>query len=166
MVHQLFQSFKTDQISNGSKHYVELDLRVLLFKLFLNMMMMMIAGKRQHSDNIEDSEDMKQHREAIEDWFELSGAANVEDFFPLLRMLDLNGTLKKMRHATDVNVAMVQKWIEEHRREGVGKRNTMIGRMLELQQENPDNYSDFIIRNICIVSVWQHYFEKPFLVYL
>jgi cytochrome P450 len=104
-------------------------------------------------------EDMKQYREAIEDWFELS-RVKAEDFFSLLRMLDLSGVMKKMRHATYVIEAMVQKLIEEHRREGVEKRKTMVGRMLELQQENPNNCSDFVIRNICIVSVSKLYLEK------
>lgn len=114
---------------------------------------MMIAGKRLCSDNIEDLVDMKQYREAIEDWFDLTGAAKAEDFIPLLRMLDLGGVMKKMRRVSNVNEAMVHKLIEEHRQEGVGKRKTMIGHMLELQQEDPDNYSDFVIRNICMVSV-------------
>ncbi|XP_078168498.1 cytochrome P450 81Q32-like [Carex rostrata] len=150
MVHRLFKSYKMDQKLNGSNHYVELDLRTLLFELMLNMMMMMIAGKRLCSDNIKDLVDMKQYREAIEDWFDLTGAAKAEDFIPLLRMLDLGGVMKKMRRVANVNEAMVNKLIEDHQQEGVGKRKTMIGHMLQLQQEDPDNYSDFVIRNICM----------------
>jgi isoflavone/4'-methoxyisoflavone 2'-hydroxylase len=154
MVHQLSASHKiSDQNLNGSNHYAGLDFRAQLFELMLNMTMMMMAGKRLSSAKVEDLEDMKQYREAIEDWFELSGATKVEDFFPLLSMLDLSGVMKKMRHASDVNEVKVQKLIEEHRRGGIEKRETVIGRMLELQQENPDNYSDFMIQNICIVSV-------------
>jgi isoflavone/4'-methoxyisoflavone 2'-hydroxylase len=152
MVHQLFDSCKmSNQNSNGSNHYADMDLRALLFELMINMIMMMMAGKRLSSAKVEDMEDMKQYREVIEDWFELS-VTKVEDFSPLLSMLDLSGVMKKMRHATDVIEAMVQKLIEEHRQGGVGKRNTMIGQMLQLQQKNPDKYSDFVIRNILIVS--------------
>jgi cytochrome P450 len=160
MLHQLLESHKmSHQNSNGSNHYAELDFRASLFELMLNMTMMIMAGKRLSSAKVEDLEDMKQYREAIEDWFELS-RVKAEDFFSLLRMLDLSGVMKKMRHATYVIEAMVQKLIEEHRREGVEKRKTMVGRMLELQQENPNNCSDFVIRNICIVSVSKLYLEK------
>jgi isoflavone/4'-methoxyisoflavone 2'-hydroxylase len=163
MVHQLFDSCKmSNQNSNGSNHYADMDLRALLFELMLNMIMMMMAGKRLSSVKVEDMEDMKQYREAIEDWFELSGVTKVEDFSPLLSMLDLSGVMKKMRHATDVTEAMVQNLIEEHRQGGVGKRNTMIGQMLELQQKNPDKYSDFVIRNILIVSYGCSTLKKHF----
>ncbi|KAJ4782428.1 Cytochrome P450 [Rhynchospora pubera] len=151
MVHRLCKTYKlSEQNLNGSTHYAKLNLRNIFFELLLNMMMMVIAGKRLCGDDIKDLEDMKQYREAIEGWFELSGAAKAEDFIPLMTMLDLNGVMKKMRHVTHVNEATMQKLMEEHLHEGVGTRNTMIGHLLELQQQDPDKYSDFVIRNICM----------------
>ncbi|KAJ1691367.1 hypothetical protein LUZ63_015522 [Rhynchospora breviuscula] len=151
MVHRLFKTYKLSEKNlNGSTHYAKLELRNIFFELFLNMTVMVIAGKRLCGDDIKDLEDMKQYREAIDGWFELSGAAKVEDFIPLMTMLDLNGVMKKMRHVTHVNEAMMQKLMEEHLHKGVGTRNTVIGRLLELQRQDPDKYSDLVIRNICM----------------
>ncbi|KAJ1693391.1 hypothetical protein LUZ63_010089 [Rhynchospora breviuscula] len=150
MVHQLFQSHKLHENSEGLNYFRRLDFRKMIFELMINVMMMLIAAKRLYGDKIEDVEETQKFREAVWGWFELSGAANVEDFIPLLRILDLQGVMKKLKWFTELIEEMAQKIIEEHRQEGIGKRKTMIGRMLELGKRESEKYSDLVIRNIAI----------------
>ncbi|KAJ3694110.1 hypothetical protein LUZ60_009590 [Juncus effusus] len=147
LVYRLFKSYKSYEKSNG---YRKLDLKNELFKLSMNVMIVLIGGKRFFGENIENFEEIKMYREVVEDWFKLSGAANVEDFIPFLRILDLNGVMSKMRRLTDLQDEMIQKLIDEHRRVRVGKSKTMIDRLLELQKSDSEKFSDFVIRNISI----------------
>jgi cytochrome P450 len=152
MVRLLFQSYNQTKKSERSRGFEKLQVKTLLFELLLNLTLMMIAGRRFCGDHVENIEEMKWYKEAVEVWFELSGGANIEDFIPVLRMLDLKGVMKRMRHVTDANEMMVQRLIDEHQQEGTEKRKTMISRMLELQKDDPERYSDLVIRNVCIVS--------------
>ncbi|KAJ1693388.1 hypothetical protein LUZ63_010086 [Rhynchospora breviuscula] len=150
MVHQLFQSHKSHEKAEGPNCYRRLDFRKTIFELTMNVLMMLIAGKRFYGDKIEDVEETQKFREAVEGWFELSGAANAEDFMPLLRILDLQGVMKKMKRVTELNEEMAQKIIDEHRQEGIRKKKTMISSMLEQGKKDSEKYSDFVIRNIAI----------------
>ncbi|XP_078177269.1 cytochrome P450 81Q32-like [Carex rostrata] len=147
MARQLFQSYNQTERSGG---FGKLQLKNFLFELMMNVTMMMIAGRRFCGDNVENLEEMKRYKEAVEGWFDLSGGANIEDFVPIFRMLDLKGVLKRMRVVTDVNEMMAQKLIDEHKHEGAENRETMIARMLELQKDDPEKYSNSVIRNVCI----------------
>jgi cytochrome P450 len=149
MARQLFQSYNQTERSSGFR---KLQLKNFLFELMLNVTMMMIAGRRFCGDNVENLEEMTWYKEAVDDWFELSGGVNIENFVPIFRMLDLKGVMKRMRDATDVNEMMAQKLIDEHKQQGSANRETMIARMLELQKDDPEKYSNSVIRNVCIVS--------------
>ncbi|KAF3325343.1 Isoflavone 2'-hydroxylase [Carex littledalei] len=98
--------------------------------------MMMISGRRFSGDSLQNYEEMK-------------------------RLLDLKGVMKRMRDVTDVNEIMAQKLINEHKQEGAENRNTMIARMLELQKEDPEKYSNSVIRNICISFYPGYFFAAP-----
>ncbi|XP_078177439.1 cytochrome P450 81Q32-like [Carex rostrata] len=147
MARQLFQSYNQTERSGG---FGKLQLKNFLFELMLNVTMMMIAGRRLCGDNVENLEEMKRYKEAVEGWFELSGGANIEDFVPIFRMLDLKGVLKRMRVVTDVNEMMAQKLIDEHKHEGAENRETMIARMLDLQKDVMDL---FLCRTRCTITV-------------
>ncbi|KAJ3690429.1 hypothetical protein LUZ61_019593 [Rhynchospora tenuis] len=150
MVHQLVQSHRSHEKAEGPNCFRRLEFRRMIFELTMNIMMMLIAGKRFYGDKMEDEEEMQKFREAVAGWFELSSAANAEDFIPLLRVLDLQGVMKKMKWVTELNEEMAQKIIDEHRQEGIGKRKTMIGSMLELGKKDSEKYSDLVVRNIAI----------------
>ncbi|KAJ4774570.1 Cytochrome P450 [Rhynchospora pubera] len=150
MVHQLFQSYKLHENSGGQNYFRRLDFKKMIFELNMNIMMMLIAGEKFYGDKIKDVEETQKFREAVKGWFELTGSANVEDFIPLLRILDLQGVMKKMKCITEVIEEMAQKIIDDHRQEGSGKKKTMIGTMLELGKKDSEKYSDFVIRNLAI----------------
>ncbi|KAJ3679402.1 hypothetical protein LUZ60_017413 [Juncus effusus] len=151
LARRLFQFWNTASTSTmGSNYFEKVDLKSKLFELSLNIMMTMIAGKRFYGDNIDDLEETKKFREAVEEFFALSGASNVEDFLPILRLLGVTGVSKKLKHLAELNKEMTQKLIDEHRREGGEKKKTMIAKLLELQKENPEKYDDKIIQIIAV----------------
>jgi len=152
MARRLFKSWKTCCIgSNGSDRPVKkLELKTSLFELSLNVLMTTIAGKRFYGDNIEDVEETKQFREAVEEQFALSGASNIEDFVPILRFLDLNGVMKKKTYLSKKHIEMSEKLIEEHRTNSAQTKNTMIAHLLQLQKKDPEGYSDHIIQSISL----------------
>ncbi|KAJ3696168.1 hypothetical protein LUZ60_001545 [Juncus effusus] len=154
MARRLFRSWKADsdglRLNNGFR---KVELKTSLFELSLNLMMTMIAGKRFYGDNIEDLEETKRFREAVEEGFSLAGASNVEDFVPFLKWLDLNGVIKKKRGLAKTNNEMAQKLIDELRKnedEMKIKKKTMISDLLELQKKDPEGYKDEIIKGICL----------------
>ncbi|KAJ1698314.1 hypothetical protein LUZ63_006826 [Rhynchospora breviuscula] len=149
MARQLFTSWKTSVGSNSSNGLKKVELKTSLFELSLNVLMTMIAGKRFYGDNIEDLEETKRFREVVEESFALSGASNIEDFVPALRFLDLNGVLKKKIHLAKQNKEMIQKLIDDHRRNTNERKKTMISDLLELQRKDPEEYKDEKIRGIC-----------------
>jgi isoflavone/4'-methoxyisoflavone 2'-hydroxylase len=148
MVHKLFISYESQEKSEESNSFLKLGFKKMLFDLMMNIMLVTIAGKSN-----DDSDDMKEFREALLGWFKISGASNAEDFLPLLRILDLKGTMKRMKNVCTVNEVIVQRMIDEHRREGVDKGKTMINHLLELQKKDYEKYKDEVIRDIVIVCV-------------
>ena len=155
MAHQLFTSYYESQEKSEAKpdSFIKLNFKKMSFESMMNVMLMMIAGKRAYGENNEDSDDLKKLSESLMAWFEISGASNAEDFLPLLRILDLKGTMKRLKHVTKVNQESVQRLIDEHRLAGIGKRKTMINSLLELQKKDSEKYKDETIRDIVIVSV-------------
>ncbi|KAF3327505.1 cytochrome P450 81E8-like protein [Carex littledalei] len=154
MVRQLFRSWNASAGSMGLSYFEKVDLKAKLFELSLNVMMTMIAGKRFYGDNIEDLEETKRFREAVEEFFSLGGASNEEDFLPILKFLGMAKAAKKLNHLAELNKEMTQKLIDEHRKPGAHKKGTMIANMLELQKENPEKYNDRTIQ-IIVVSLLQ-----------
>ncbi|KAJ4749467.1 Cytochrome P450 [Rhynchospora pubera] len=151
MARRLFQSWNNASMpSKGSDYFEKVDLKTKLFELSLNVMMTMIAGKRFYGKNLEDLEQTKRFREAVEEFFSLSGASNAEDFLPILRMLGMGGAAKKLNHLAELNKEMTQKLIDEHRKAGGEKKKTMITNLLELQKENPEKYKDETIQVIAV----------------
>jgi isoflavone/4'-methoxyisoflavone 2'-hydroxylase len=151
MARRLFKSWMTSiglKESNGLK---KLELKTSLFQLSLNVLLMMIAGKRFYGDDLEDLEETTRFREAVEEHFTLSGASNIEDFLPFLRFLDLNEVIKKKAHLAKQQKEMVVKLIEEHRRNNAETKNTMIAHLLQLQEKDPEGCSDPKIECICLV---------------
>ncbi|XP_078154739.1 cytochrome P450 81Q32-like [Carex rostrata] len=145
MARRLFHSWNASAGSMGLTYFEKVSLKGKLFELSLNVMMTMIAGKRFYGDNIEDLEESKRFREAVEELFSLAGTANAEDCLPFLKFLGMAKATKKLNHLADLTKEMIQKLIDEHKKPGAQKKGTMIANMLELQKENPEKYTDTTI---------------------
>jgi isoflavone/4'-methoxyisoflavone 2'-hydroxylase len=151
MACRLFQSWMTSVGMNEPYGLKKLELKTSLFHLSLNLLMTMIAGKRFYGENLEDLKETIRFREAVEEHFALSGVSNMEDYLPVLKFLDLNGVKKKKAHLAKQLKEMVVKLIEGHRKVSTETRKTMIAHLLELQEQDPEGYSDPKIESVCLV---------------
>ncbi|CAI0429135.1 unnamed protein product [Linum tenue] len=112
-------------------------------ELTFDTMMRMVAGKRFYSDD----EEARGFREVIKEVVARAGASNRADFGAVLRWIDggkLERTARELAGRTD---SFLQKLIEERR------RNTMIDHLLALQESEPENYSDQIIKGLVMVML-------------
>lgn len=92
-------------------------------------------------------------KEMVMETFELSGGANMGDFFPVLSWVGLNGLDKRLKLLQQKRDKFMQDLIEEHRKEKKSKNfhdqqtsKTMTDVLLSLQENEPEYYTDEIIR--------------------
>lgn len=164
----MFNSIRVDEVSSlvcrlfrGSKgggEFQSLDMKSTFFELTLNVMMRMIAGKRYHGEHVADLEEAKRFEEIMVESFRLSGATNIGDFVPALNFLGVSGLEKKLVVLQRKRDKFMQDLIEEHRKKQSGsaseqRSKTMVEVLLSLQGNEPEYYTDEIIRGIMQVML-------------
>lgn len=127
-----------------------MEMRTLFADFILNNVMRMVAGKRFYGDGTEHDDDARCVRQLIADVVSSAGAGNAADYFPVLCWItDYERRVEKVAARFDV---FLQGLVDEKRAEKE-KGNTMIDRLLSLQETQPDYYTDLIIKGIIVVSV-------------
>ncbi|KAJ0978389.1 hypothetical protein J5N97_013863 [Dioscorea zingiberensis] len=136
LLRQLFQE-RTD------KHvFTRVELRPKLFELILNVLMMSIANKRYCGE-----EKSGRFFDIVRGTFTFSGTSNLRDFLPILRMFDFIGTRKRLTWLESEWESNLQGLIDEQRMlDRDESKKTMIGVMLSLQEEDPEQYTDRFIK--------------------
>ncbi|XP_010464230.1 PREDICTED: cytochrome P450 81D1-like [Camelina sativa] len=135
--------------TSGGNDSVRVNLRPLFSTLTFNIVMSMIAGKR------EQDEEAKKFRELVRDVFELAGVTYVGDFLPILKILDFDGNIKRMKILFTRMDKFFQDLVDEQRRNR-GKteyEKTMITHLLSLQESEPEYYTDDIIKGLVQVML-------------
>ncbi|KAK4481533.1 hypothetical protein RD792_012434 [Penstemon davidsonii] len=132
---------------------VKVEMKSKLSELSFNIVMRIVAGKRYFGDQVENYEEARNFRELIRGVAYLSGASNA-DFLPFL--IDYEGLEKRMMGLQREFDAFIQGLIDEHKKKicssnDIIGRKTVIESMLELQQSEPEFYSDEIIKGIILV---------------
>ncbi|KAI3412892.1 uncharacterized protein J3R85_016789 [Psidium guajava] len=172
LVKQLFR----DHSSLGdrkNREWLKVDMRRRLMDLTLNVMMRMIAGKSYFgTDQV--SEEGREFREIMREFSELHGSAGyIGDFIPALWWADFQGVKSKMESVMKTADRFFQRLVDEHRgkrsespSKGVGgtrsSRTTLIDRMLDLQEQNPEFYTNRTVKSLVLVST----VYPPYLIYL
>ncbi|PIA48146.1 hypothetical protein AQUCO_01400612v1 [Aquilegia coerulea] len=119
---ELYQLWEKN--SNNGKGAVLVDMKRWFGDLTLNVSIRMVAGKRYFGSSAEEDEnEARRLQKAITDFFYLLGMFVVSDAIPFLEgWVDFQGHEKAMKKtAKDVD-GILQKWLEEH------KRNKLDGR--------------------------------------
>jgi cytochrome P450 len=140
------------RLHSVSKHgnYAKVELRSMLLDLTSNIIMRMVAGKRYYGVDVKEIEEARIFREILEEFFAYIAMINVGDLIPMLQWVDITGHLKKLDRLSKKMDVLLQGLVDEHRDDR--DRNTMINRFLALQEEQPEYYTDDIIKGHVLVS--------------
>ncbi|CAN1776268.1 Cytochrome P450 81Q32, partial [Linum perenne] len=137
----------------GSGNFSKVEMKSRLLGLSMNVIMRMVAGKRYYGTKGEEGEGFQ---DVIRELFDVGGASNPADFFPVLRWIDFRGMEKRMWRAREKSDAFCQGLVDEHRNRKeapAGDRKTMIDTMLSLQKSDPETYSDDIIKGQVLTMI-------------
>ncbi|CAI0429956.1 unnamed protein product [Linum tenue] len=134
----------------GGRRRVEM--KSALNQLAFDVMTRVVSGKRYYGGG-GGGDDMEATRftEIMKKVAEYGGATSPVDFVPLLRWLDRGRYEKEAMELAGKTDRFFQGLIDEQRR-GKETTNSAIERLLKLQESDPENYSDQIIKNLVLVS--------------
>nr|AJD25198.1 cytochrome P450 CYP81Q42 [Salvia miltiorrhiza] len=125
------------------------DLKSKFIELAFNVLSMTIAGKRYYGENVGDAEEARRVRFTMREMLEHSGNTNLADLLPFLQWFDFQGLEKKFADLMEKLDKFMQELVDE-RRESASS-HTMIDHLLSLQQEEPEYYTDELIKGIILV---------------
>ncbi|PHT32457.1 hypothetical protein CQW23_28794 [Capsicum baccatum] len=157
-IRAMLQQLVRGKTSGGDSNMIVMDMKMTFFEMTLNIMMMMIAGKKYYGDSAEKLGESRRFKEIVTETFQLSGATNIGDFVPLLKWIGANNHENKVKLLKEKRDKFIQDLIEEHKNSRKGssleqKNNTMIDVLLSLQDSEPDYYTDEVIRGMGIVML-------------
>uniref|UniRef100_A0ACD5YTY9 Uncharacterized protein n=1 Tax=Avena sativa TaxID=4498 RepID=A0ACD5YTY9_AVESA len=128
------------------------DVKARAFELALNVVARMIAGKRYYGG--EESEEAARFREMVHEYFAMHGASNLQDFLPVLGLVDIGGAKRRAVRLSAKRNEWAQRLIDEHRAADDEARRirgrTMVGDLLDMQASEPEAYGDKVIRALCL----------------
>ncbi|XP_030462493.1 cytochrome P450 81E8-like [Syzygium oleosum] len=138
----------------GFMSHHQVELKTLLSELTFNIMMRMIAGKRYYGEGVNvDEAKAREAREVIKQIVGNGGISYAGDFLPILKLVDYNGVKKRVVELKEKIDAFIQGLIDEHRRKKGDPElaDSMISHLLHLQESQPEDYSDFMIKGLVLV---------------
>ncbi|KAM0067536.1 putative cytochrome P450 [Helianthus debilis subsp. tardiflorus] len=133
----------------------EVDLKSWFRDLLNNITTMAIIGKRYYGDevNVGDLKEALAYRDMVEGMFKLIRTPNVGDFLPVLGWFGIGGVEKKLISFMKIIDKFLEEVIEERRRIGSGESGIMVDKLLALQQEEPELYTDEIIKGLILTML-------------
>ncbi|KAK6125312.1 hypothetical protein DH2020_040945 [Rehmannia glutinosa] len=135
----------------SSVGFAKVDVESKIVELTFNNIMRMVAGKRYYGEEAEDDEEAKRFRDLTKEALELTSASNPGEIFPILRFIGVNGLEKKLAVHSRKTDEFMRGLLDEHRR---GKRqNTMVDRLLALQETKPEYYTDEVITGLIVALI-------------
>ncbi|KAG5222093.1 cytochrome P450 [Salix suchowensis] len=129
----------------------EVELKSMFLDLTSNVIMRMVAGKRYYGEDVEEIEEARIFREIVKEFFEYITMANVGDLIPFLQWVDFTGKLKKLYRLNKKMDMFFQGLIDEHRNHR--ERSTMINSFLTFQEQQPEYYTDEMIKGHILVML-------------
>ncbi|KAI3465303.1 hypothetical protein Pfo_021966 [Paulownia fortunei] len=155
----LSELFRNSKLGGGSTN---VDLNSKFTELVFNVLSMTIAGKRYYGENVVDAEEARRVRYIMREMVEHSGNRNLGDLLPFLHWVDFQGLEKRFATLMGKLDKFMQDLIDE-RREVVLKdklsegnngesEKTTIDHLLSLQENEPEYYTDKLIKGIILVN--------------
>ncbi|KAK1392386.1 isoflavone 2'-hydroxylase-like [Heracleum sosnowskyi] len=163
LINQLMQKCRVGDLSSA-----KVELKTTFNELAFNILSMTIGGKRYYGENVEDAEEARNVRYVMREMLDISVNSNIGDLFPILRWFDYGGVEKKMLDIMKRLDCFLQGLIDKRRGDRLivdddvndedttqhrknWKKKTMIDHLLLLQNSEPENYTDNIIKGIILV---------------
>ncbi|KAL5722768.1 hypothetical protein ACHQM5_006244 [Ranunculus cassubicifolius] len=132
---------------SGGTDFYKVEFSTMFFELMLNTIMRITAGK-----NVSDPQETQRVRQIVRDSTHLLGSPNLGDFLPFLKRFDLQGLKKRMVKTRRDRDMLMQSLVDERRamrefaKNNGEEKKTMIDVMLSYQQNDPEYYTDNIIK--------------------
>ncbi|PKU66412.1 isoflavone 2'-hydroxylase [Dendrobium catenatum] len=122
------------------------EMKTSIKNLSLNTMMRMVDGEKYYDERF---------WLMVEDAFKLSGSSSVEDFVPWITWFGVAATKRRMMRLGKELDERFQMMVDERRRRrrSVVEEKTLVDVMLALQEEEPERYSDEIIKGMLWVLI-------------
>ncbi|XVE70158.1 hypothetical protein DITRI_Ditri10aG0049600 [Diplodiscus trichospermus] len=148
----------------SSRNSAKVEVTSKLIDLVFNMILRMIAGKRYYGKEVVDKE-AKEFRDIMREFVEIQGSTNLNDFLPMLQLIDFQGVEKRMKAIMKKLDKFIQSLIEEHSRmredstdHSLGapdannkkRKASLIDVILSLQQAKPEFYTDETIKGVIL----------------
>lgn len=132
------------------------EMKSVFFELMLNVMMMMIAGKRYYGDSVADVEEGRRFKEIVMETFVVMETTNVSDYLPWWKWVGGRRLEKKMVALKEKRNGFMQGLLEELRRKMAvvaeggrsEEKKSLIEVLLILQETEPENYKDEVIKGL------------------
>ncbi|KAL5680360.1 hypothetical protein ACJX0J_006745, partial [Zea mays] len=147
--------------ASGGRALVDVKSRLLemLMNGLLDMLFRRTTSRSRSSDEkdeaVEVSEEARCFMAMAEETMELT--LTVWDFLPpLARWLDVDAVGRRLQRLQANRTEFLQRLIEEHKemeKSGQVTRRTLVGVMLELQDKDPEAYTDQLIRSLCVSAL-------------
>ncbi|KAL3514407.1 hypothetical protein ACH5RR_027124 [Cinchona calisaya] len=137
--------------NSGGRRRIDLNYWVSVYTF--NTLMKILAGKCEISEEDAGNELGKQRLEEIKGIFTTSITMNLCDFFPILRWIGYKGMERKMICLQNKRDKFLQGLIDEIRlgNEKKEKNVNLIESLLSHQEQEPEFYSDDLIRSILMI---------------
>ncbi|CAK8576954.1 unnamed protein product [Lathyrus sativus] len=147
LIKQIFEGCKGEIMS-------KVDLKTKTLELSFNIMLRVISGKRYYGED-DVALGGKEFQILMNEYIELLGSGNLNDFFAILEWIDFQGKKKKMVKLMKKMDSFLQKLVDEKRRNWSNdQRNmTLIDVMLDLQQKEPEFYTEEIVKGVILVML-------------
>lgn len=139
---------------SSSISYVKVELKSVFRVLVFNILLRMLAGKRYFGEGVVDVEDAERFTDIIKEILEFAAASNPADFLPILGWIDYGGYIKRIKRLAKKTDTFLQGLVDQHRRvlSSSEDEESMINRLLKLQESDPDYYTDETIKGLILVS--------------
>jgi cytochrome P450 len=133
-----------------------------LFEVSLSVLMETIArtktSRTESNADTDMSPEAHQFKQIVDDVVPHLGTANLWDYLPVLRWLDVFGVRNKLVAAANRRNVFLRRLIDAERRrvDGGGddsEKKSVIAVLLSLQKSDPEVYTDTTIMSLCAVSV-------------
>ncbi|XP_047173663.1 cytochrome P450 81E8 [Vigna umbellata] len=140
--------------ASNKEVFTRVELRSMFADLTFNTIMRMVCGKRYYGSEYEgtNAEEAKKFRDLMNEMAQFGLGSHLGDFVPVFRWFDFNRSHTKLRKVGEKMDALFQGLVDEHRNKDQDS-NTMIGRMLHLQESQPEYYTDQIIKGLVMVLI-------------